>query len=136
MNICLGRKFTASGLRFQPYKPLLGSHDGESHETEEGGTIPLKVGQVLFHRGQHRHEALPLRTGERINLLIWLFAKDGNVRIAPYDKLERPSQREIWTSLDGEPGLTRICRRILIVGRSHGAYKVGDPTPQSLTCRI
>lgn len=102
INICLGKRFTASGLKFQPYKPLLNFGTQETYETKVGGVIPLQLGQTLIHRGQHRHEALPLKTGERINLLFWLFAKNGDVRVAPYSLLERPTQKDIWTTLDSK----------------------------------
>lgn len=39
--------------------------------------ISFEPGMVIMHRGQHKHEALPLTSGERVNLVVWLFAVDG-----------------------------------------------------------
>jgi predicted 2-oxoglutarate/Fe(II)-dependent dioxygenase YbiX len=68
---------------------------------EEGGgstrhSITFDPGMMLIHRGSVRHAALPITSGTRHNLVIWLFGEDGAVRIAPYDEDERLSVEQRW----------------------------------------
>lgn len=56
----------------------------------------FSAGEAILHLGSHLHEALPLETGERVNLVVWLFAEHGVVRFAPYEKHERLTESERW----------------------------------------
>eukprot|EP00755_Sulcionema_specki_P000824 Sspe_Gene.115821::Locus_103956_Transcript_1_1_Confidence_1.000_Length_483::g.115821::m.115821 len=79
INLCLGRNFTGGGLTF---------HGTVSH--------PSVPGVAVVHRGMVLHEALPLLSGERSNLVIWYSGQDGYVRVAPYPPHERSTMASRW----------------------------------------
>lgn len=54
-------------------------------------------GMAVLHRGMQRHAALPIESGERHNMVIWLFGEHGYVRIAPYEKEEQLTLQQRWT---------------------------------------
>jgi hypothetical protein len=59
-------------------------------------TVPMARGLVAAHAGQHRHASLPLLTGERVNLIIWLFAEHGVVRVVPYEREDQMGPQQRW----------------------------------------
>lgn len=59
--------------------------------------LQMKPGMAVLHRGQHFHQALPIEKGQRHQLIVWLFGKNGYVRIAPYQKEEQMSVQERWS---------------------------------------
>lgn len=65
LNVCLGKKFTGGNLYFGNMKqvPLK-----ESECTE----MIHKVGYGCLHLGQHMHGALPIHSGERHNMVLWM----------------------------------------------------------------
>ena len=67
INVSLGKIFTGGNLFFGDMKdvPL---EESECVECEHNPTWGL------LHRGQHMHGALPIQSGERYNLIIWLRA--------------------------------------------------------------
>lgn len=77
------------------------------------GTVRFTPGMAVVHLGAHRHGALPISAsggggGKRYNLVIWLFGKDGNVRIAPYEKGEQMSAEERWRGCNSTRGFSGI----------------------------
>lgn len=54
-------------------------------------------GTALLHRGMLRHGALPIENGQRLNLVIWLYGRDGSVRCAPYEEKEQLSIMQRWS---------------------------------------
>lgn len=80
---------------------------------KDGGTVRFTPGMAIIHLGAHRHGSLPISTsaktnndgGKRFNLVIWLFGKDGDVRIAPYEKEEQMNVRERWLGCNHTQGL-------------------------------
>ena len=71
--------------------------------SDNGGTVRFSPGMAIIHLGAHRHGALPITasaggdgSGRRYNLVIWLFGKDGDVRIAPYENEELMNVVERW----------------------------------------
>ena len=58
--------------------------------------IQFGPGMALLHRGMTRHAALPIEGGSRQNLVIWLYGRDGSVRIAPYEDHEQLTIEERW----------------------------------------
>ena len=66
--------------------------------TQHRHKLELKPGMVVLHRGIHRHQALPIEKGERHQLIVWLFGRDGYVRFAPYKKNEQLSIEKRWSS--------------------------------------
>jgi hypothetical protein len=65
--------------------------------------VTMKPGVALFHRGMTRHASLPLSgKGERTNMIVWLYGKNGVVRIAPYEPQERLSREQRWSRMKPE----------------------------------
>ena len=60
-------------------------------------TVRFKPGMAILHKGSLRHAAKPIESGERQNLIIWLFGDDGQVRIAPYEIGEQMTVAERWS---------------------------------------
>ena len=66
--------------------------------------VRFAPGMAIIHLGAHRHGTMLIspnhdtdeRPTVRYNLVIWLFGKDGNVRIAPYFKEEQMNVVERW----------------------------------------
>ena len=42
-----------------------------------------KLSYGLLHRGQHMHGALPIQSGERINLIIWMRSSTVRNKLCP-----------------------------------------------------
>ena len=78
------------------------------NDEENGGAVKFTPGMAIIHLGAHRHGSLPITAehlnidrgeqavGKRFNLVIWLFGKNGDVRIAPYKKMEQLTATERW----------------------------------------
>uniref|UniRef100_A0A7S0FLZ6 Fe2OG dioxygenase domain-containing protein n=1 Tax=Minutocellus polymorphus TaxID=265543 RepID=A0A7S0FLZ6_9STRA len=58
--------------------------------------IEFEPDMLLIHRGSVRHAALPISSGTRHNIIIWLFGEDGQVRVAPYDEEDRLAVEQRW----------------------------------------
>jgi len=69
----------------------------DSDQPSQRHELEFQPGMVVLHRGLHRHQALPIQKGERHQLIIWLFGKDGYVRVAPYETEEQLSVTERWS---------------------------------------
>mmetsp|Transcript_21172 Transcript_21172/g.23743 ORF Transcript_21172/g.23743 Transcript_21172/m.23743 type:complete len:419 (+) Transcript_21172:75-1331(+) len=59
--------------------------------------LQFESGTALLHRGMTRHGSIPLKSGQRNNLIIWLHGKEGYVRISPYEEHERLTVLERWS---------------------------------------
>lgn len=71
--------------------------DGSGNgDRSEHYPVQQQPGTAVIHRGITRHAALPIERGTRTNLVIWLFGKDGYVRVAPYAKEEQLTPAERW----------------------------------------
>ncbi|KAL7534420.1 hypothetical protein ACHAXR_005861, partial [Thalassiosira sp. AJA248-18] len=75
----------------------------EDDSRKDGGTVQFSPGMAIIHLGAHRHGSLPISasttekgSGKRYNLVIWLFGKDGDVRISPYEKEEQMNVAQRW----------------------------------------
>ncbi|KAJ1463252.1 hypothetical protein M885DRAFT_475339 [Pelagophyceae sp. CCMP2097] len=64
LNVCLGRDFSGSGLRF------CGRFGAGDHRMLQS-VVQHKPGRALVHLGRHRHGADDIQTGERFNLIVW-----------------------------------------------------------------
>eukprot|EP01052_Picozoa_sp_SAG31_P005868 SAG31_NODE_265_length_18823_cov_5.968863_2_plen_162_part_00 len=107
-NLCLGRRasderhtgtgFTGGELAFEKYIqwPEPPPKPRADKNGPPRGQIAFEPGMLVMHRGQHKHEALPLISGERVNLVVWLFAEGGTVRVAPYPAEEQHTVEEVW----------------------------------------
>ena len=76
------------------------------------GTVAFSPGMAIIHLGAHRHGSLPITTkhsdsidsegkqksgcNQRFNLVIWLFGRNGDVRIAPYLEEEQMTADQRW----------------------------------------
>ena len=52
-------------------------------------------GMALLHLGQHKHGVTNVK-GERTQLVIWMYGKDGYVRVKPYNEYEIAPQEWNW----------------------------------------
>ncbi|XP_064612752.1 2-oxoglutarate and iron-dependent oxygenase domain-containing protein 2-like [Liolophura sinensis] len=66
LNVCLGADFSSGNLYFG--KMRNSGTDSSSQLTE----CEHSPGCGILHRGQHRHGAQPIRSGERYNLIVWM----------------------------------------------------------------
>ena len=66
------------------------------HE-ERKYNVSFTPGMALLHRGMTRHAAYPIQSGERTNLIVWLFGLDGYVRVKPYEDDERMGVFDRWS---------------------------------------
>lgn len=64
--------------------------------------VTLEPGEALLHLGMTRHASLPIQGGSRTNMVVWLFGKQGDVRIAPYDEHEQRTREERWSNYNDE----------------------------------
>ena len=65
LNVCLGKNFEGGNLYFGDMKttPVCQS---------TCVLVDHKVGYGLLHRGQQYHGALPIKSSERYNLILWM----------------------------------------------------------------
>merc|ERR1719265_2624180 len=97
LNLCLGRPGWQGGaLRF-----FESGGEGiyrlpEGNESAGGGDLQFRTGMAVLHRGQHKHQALQLESGERTNLIVWLMGDHGVVRVAPYSVAEQLAPWQRW----------------------------------------
>ena len=112
LNLCLGTDaFEGGGLEFvqpqpetqpqkrqRPRQPGAPPQDAPPAHPRRTTTAHLawEPGLAILHLGQLRHAALPLTSGERANMVVWLHAAHGVVRVAPYEPSEQLSARERW----------------------------------------
>jgi len=100
LNLCLGRLGWQGGaLRFFKYEGLYALPSAAAG----AGEVTFEPGLAVFHRGQHKHQALQLLSGERTNVIIWLFAKHGVVRVMPYGLEEQQTEAQRWAPALREP---------------------------------
>ena len=64
LNVCLGREFEGSGLKFC-------GQFGSSTVRKLHHVYNHKIGKCVLHRGKHRHGADHILSGQRMNLIIW-----------------------------------------------------------------
>uniref|UniRef100_A0A3Q3L2T2 2-oxoglutarate and iron-dependent oxygenase domain containing 2 n=2 Tax=Labrus bergylta TaxID=56723 RepID=A0A3Q3L2T2_9LABR len=76
LNVSLGKDFTEGNLYFGDMRqvPL-----GETECSE----VKHVVTEGLLHRGQHMHGALPISSGQRWNLIIWMRASQERNKLCP-----------------------------------------------------
>uniref|UniRef100_A0A7S4RQF4 Fe2OG dioxygenase domain-containing protein n=2 Tax=Alexandrium monilatum TaxID=311494 RepID=A0A7S4RQF4_9DINO len=97
LNLCLGRRGWKGGaLRFFDSGGSGIYALPRGNASAGAGDVEFSPGLALFHRGQHKHQALPLLSGERTNVIIWLFGRDGVVRAAPFARHEQLSAGQRW----------------------------------------
>lgn len=63
INLCLGKEFEGGNVYFKGLK--------DSNDDNLYNEYISKVGKAIIHVGNHFHGANPIKTGERVNLIIW-----------------------------------------------------------------
>lgn len=76
LNVSLGKDFTEGNLYFGDMRQVPLS-EMECSEVEH------RVSEGLLHRGQHMHGALPISSGQRWNLIIWMRASQQRNQLCP-----------------------------------------------------
>ncbi|KAM7416926.1 hypothetical protein PAMA_018821 [Pampus argenteus] len=76
LNVSLGKDFTEGNLYFGDMRQVPLS------ETE-CSEVKHRVTEGLLHRGQHMHGALPISSGQRWNLIIWMRASQERNNVCP-----------------------------------------------------
>ncbi|XP_040897277.1 2-oxoglutarate and iron-dependent oxygenase domain-containing protein 2 [Toxotes jaculatrix] len=76
LNVSLGKDFTDGNLYFGDMRQVPIS-ETECSEVEH------RVTEGLLHRGQHMHGALPISSGQRWNLIIWMRASQERNKLCP-----------------------------------------------------
>lgn len=76
LNVSLGKDFTDGNLFFGDMRQVPVS---ETECTE----VEHRVTEGLLHRGQHMHGALPISSGQRWNLIIWMRASKERNKLCP-----------------------------------------------------
>lgn len=76
LNVSLGKEFIDGSLYFSDMKEV---PSNERRYTEVEHTI----GHGILHRGQQMHGALPITSGERWNLIIWMRASSIRNKLCP-----------------------------------------------------
>ncbi|CAF3607102.1 unnamed protein product [Adineta steineri] len=70
LNLCLGTEFTDGQLYFGGVR--CSSHTGTTAPRhDEEFYLEHQVGMACLHLGNHRHKALPITNGRRLNLILW-----------------------------------------------------------------
>ncbi|XP_008292852.1 2-oxoglutarate and iron-dependent oxygenase domain-containing protein 2 [Stegastes partitus] len=93
LNVSLGKDFTDGNLYFGDMRQVPVS-ETECSEVEH------RVTEGLLHRGQHMHGALPISSGQRWNLIIWMRASQERNQLCPMCN-RRPSLEEDEGFADG-----------------------------------
>ncbi|XP_029960785.1 2-oxoglutarate and iron-dependent oxygenase domain-containing protein 2 [Salarias fasciatus] len=96
LNVSLGKEFTEGNLYFGDMRQVPVSQT-ECSEVEH------RVSQGLLHRGQHMHGALPISSGQRWNLIVWMRASQQRNQLCPMCD-RRPALVEADGFADGFTG--------------------------------
>ncbi|XP_062874137.1 2-oxoglutarate and iron-dependent oxygenase domain-containing protein 2 isoform X2 [Trichomycterus rosablanca] len=76
LNVALGKDFTEGNLYFGDMRQV------PIYETE-CSEVEHRVSEGVLHRGQHMHGALPIASGCRWNLIVWMRASRQRNRLCP-----------------------------------------------------
>ncbi|KAM4616225.1 2-oxoglutarate and iron-dependent oxygenase domain-containing protein 2 [Polymixia lowei] len=93
LNVSLGKDFTEGNLYFGDMSQVPLSETACSE-------VEHRVTEGLLHRGQHMHGALPISSGQRWNLIIWMRASQERNKLCPMCK-KRPALVEGVGFADG-----------------------------------
>ncbi|XP_036597918.1 LOW QUALITY PROTEIN: 2-oxoglutarate and iron-dependent oxygenase domain-containing protein 2 [Trichosurus vulpecula] len=107
LNVSLNKNFSEGNLYFGDFHQVL-SNEGQYVE------VPNVLGHGILHRGGQLHGALPLESGERWNLIIWMRASSVRNRLCPMCKkppelVEDEGFGDGFTREEGEPSTVDVC---------------------------
>jgi len=71
LNLCLGTEFTDGQLYFGGIRCSSHIPSTQPQQTEEI-YLEHQIGTACLHLGNHRHRALPITSGRRLNLILWV----------------------------------------------------------------
>ena len=83
----------------------------------------FRQGEAILHLGGQYHAALPIESGERANLVVWLYGKHEVVRFAPHDEADRLDAQARWGAFAQERAAVEADGAIM--GEVHASAK-GD----------
>ena len=86
--------FTGGALAFRGTRFV--DRDPQKVAESEVDFAAFSPGDAILHLGGTYHSARPITAGERVNLVLWMFAEHGVVRVAPYDEGERVGATDRW----------------------------------------
>ena len=98
-----GGEVAFRGTRFLDERP----QEMAAHDVDFSMWPP---GSAILHLGGQYHFARPLTAGVRVNLVIWMFAKHGVVRIAPYEEADQVDAKARWAAFGKEEVQRRLGR--------------------------
>jgi len=102
LNVNLGVPgFTGGALHFRGVR-FVDERPEEKDPPSRVDFADFAQGEAILHLGGQYHSALPLESGERVNLVVWLFGEHGVVRVAPHDPFERLSAHQRWAAAASE----------------------------------
>ena len=81
LNVCLGERFEGGELLFRGLR--CEAHLQSGWTPEELVRFTHRPGYALLHAGKHRHEALPVDSGRRVNLILWCRSREFRARADP-----------------------------------------------------
>ena len=80
INISLNNTFTGGSLYFgDVYIPNQSTSDAQVLYTES----QHRLGHGILHRGAHRHGAMEIEEGDRMNLIIWMRSSKSRGKLCP-----------------------------------------------------
>jgi len=84
-NICLGSQFEGGSLFFE--KVVCDRHQQRPIDESIAIEVHHTPGYAVFHVGSHRHGALPILSGHRVNLILWHrstdYRREKDYRVCP-----------------------------------------------------
>ncbi|XP_072456748.1 2-oxoglutarate and iron-dependent oxygenase domain-containing protein 2 isoform X2 [Notamacropus eugenii] len=107
LNVSLNRNFSEGNLYFGDFRQV---SSNEMQYLE----VPHMMGQGVLHRGGQLHGALPLESGERWNLIIWMRASSVRNSLCPMCRkppqlVEDEGFGDGFTQEEGQPGTVDVC---------------------------
>ena len=117
LNANLGyRGFSGGAVAFGGLRFLKGPEEAEAARAVEAHSAAadssaaeatvdfaqFEPGEAILHLGSHYHSALPIDSGERANLIVWLMGRHDVVRVAPHEEADRLSAAQRWGAFAAE----------------------------------
>ena len=98
LNVCLGYKFTDGNLKFWGDNQTHCCPNCQSYDDSKGdGEIKMTPGLSILHKGGHMHAALPITSGHRVNLILWMYGEGGYVRNGKYPPSLQTTALDRWS---------------------------------------
>ncbi|XP_074061585.1 2-oxoglutarate and iron-dependent oxygenase domain-containing protein 2 [Macrotis lagotis] len=107
LNVSLGKDFSEGSLYFGDFRQ-------EQNQDVQFVEVPHILGQGVLHRGGQLHGAMPLESGERWNLIIWMRASAIRNELCPMcerlpELVEDEGYGDGFTREEGQPSTVDVC---------------------------